>query len=115
MDDTPAIVERYYELIAAGDPERLAMLYTADGEVIRYDGVASGKAEIEQYYRDYLAARTGLALRQIDNVRNNGDVLLWDALLDSDRGVLQTIDVVVLDDEGKIRNHIPGFRGYWGR
>jgi hypothetical protein len=112
---TPAIVDRFYELIGAGDVDRLVMLYSPDGEVVRYDGVASGASEIDAYYRGYLAGRPGLAMRQIDQVRLAGDVLMWDALLDSDVGILQTIDVVILDQEGLIRRHIPGFRGYWGR
>lgn len=104
-----------YELIAEGDIDRLAMLYAADGEIVRYDGVASSTPEIRQYYRAYLASRPGLKLRQIDKVRHAGDVVMWDALLDSDDGILQTVDVLILDGEGLIRRHIPGFRGYWGR
>ncbi len=115
MNTAPAIVDRFYELIGAGDIDRLVMLYSPDGEVVRYDGVASGPLEIDAYYRGYLAGRPGLALREIVQVRHAGEVLMWDGLLDSDVGVLQTIDVVILDDEGLIRRHIPGFRGYWGR
>ena len=40
---------------------------------------------------------------------------MWDALLDSELGLLQTVDVVILDDDGLIWRHIPGFRGYWGQ
>jgi predicted SnoaL-like aldol condensation-catalyzing enzyme len=115
MDNAPAIIDRLYELIEAGDVERLAMLYSSDGEIIRYDGVASGKAEIIAYYRDHLARHPGSALRQVDKVQTAGDVLMWDALVDSHAGVRQTIDVIILDGEGLIRRHIPGFRGYWGR
>jgi hypothetical protein len=115
MHNAPAIIDRFYELIKAHDAERLSMLYAPDGEIIRYDGVATGHREIEIYYRGYLAGRPGLALRQLDKIRDSGDVLMWDALVDSDVGVLQTIDVVILDDDGLIRSHIPGFRGYWGR
>ena len=115
MHNAPAIIDRFYELLEVNDAERLAMLYTPDAEIIRYDGVASGRREIEVYYRGYLAGRPGLVLHQIDKIRDHGDVLMWDALVDSDAGVLQTIDVVILDDDGLIRSHIPGFRGYWGR
>ena len=115
MHNAPAIIDRFYELIQANDAQRLAMLYAPTAEIIRYDGVASGQREIEVYYRGYLAGRPGLKLRQIDKIRDSGDVLMWDALVDSDVGVLQTIDVVILDDDGLILTHIPGFRGYWGR
>ena len=115
MHNAPAIIDRFYELIKAHDAERLAMLYSPNAEIIRYDGVASGQREIEVYYRGYLAGRPGLTLRQLDKIRDSGDVLMWDALVDSDRGVMQTIEVVILDDDGLILTHIPGFRGYWGR
>ena len=91
------------------------MLYSPDGEVVRYDGVASGRSEIDAYYRGYLAGPPRPLAARDRQVRHAGDVLMWDGLLDSDVGVLQTIDVVILDDEGLIRRHIPGFRGYWGR
>lgn len=115
MDGAHAIIDRLYELLAAGDVERLAMLYSADGEIIRYDSIASTRSEIEAYYRDFLARHPGSKLRHIDKVRQAGDVLMWDALVDTDAGIRQTVDVVILDDEGLIRRHIPGFRGYWGR
>jgi hypothetical protein len=115
MHNAPAIIDRFYELIQANDAERLAMLYAPTAEIIRYDGVASGRREIEVYYRGYLAGRPGMALRQLDKIRDSGDVLMWDALVDSDYGVMQTIEVVILDEDGLILNHIPGFRGYWGR
>lgn len=115
MHNAPAIIDRFYELIRAKDVERLAMLYAPNAEIIRYDGVASGQREIEAYYRGFLAGRPGMTLRQLDKIRDSGDVLMWDALVDSDAGVMQTIDVVILDDNGLILTHIPGFRGYWGR
>ena len=115
METAPAIVDRLYELIEAGDPERIAMLYAPDGEIVRYDGVAASPSEIVQYFRSYLAGRPGIALREIVKVVHSGDVLMWDALLDSNAGVMQTIDVVILDSDGRIRRHVPGFRGYWGR
>jgi ketosteroid isomerase-like protein len=115
MHNAPAIIDQYYDLMKSRDAERLAALYAPDAEIIRYDGVASGRREIEVYYRGYLAGRPGLALRQIDKIRDSGDVLMWDALVDSETGILQTIDVVILDDNGLIVTHIPGFRGYWGR
>ena len=115
MHNAPAIIDRFYELLKVHDAQTLAMLYASDAEIIRYDGVASGRREIEVYYRGYLAGRPGLALHKIDKIRDHGDVLMWDALVDSDVGVLQTIDVVILNDDGLILTHIPGFRGYWGR
>ena len=72
MDGAHAIIDRLYELLAAGDVERLAMLYSGDGEIIRYDSIASTRAEIEAYYRDHLARHPGSKLRHIDKVRQAG-------------------------------------------
>lgn len=114
METARLFVDRYYELLAAGDVERLAMLYADEAEIVRYDGVAKTGDEIRAYFHEYLDQRPGLKLRQIDQLRRAEDVLLWDAMLDSDGGVLQTVEVMILDDDGRIRRHIPGFRGYWG-
>ena len=114
METVRLFVDRYYELLAAGDVDRLAMLYADEAEIVRYDGVARTPGEIHSYFGDYLGKRPGLKLRQIDQLRRAEDVLLWDAMLDSDAGVLQTVEVMILDEDGRIRRHIPGFRGYWG-
>lgn len=114
METARLFANRYYELINAGDVERLAMLYADDGEIVRYDGVANTPDAIADYYRRKLVDHPGLKLRQIDQIRRADDVLMWEALVDSDGGVLQTVEVMILDEDGRIRRHIPGFRGYWG-
>jgi Nuclear transport factor 2 (NTF2) domain len=114
METARLFVDRYYELLAAGDVERLTMLYLDEAEIVRYDGVAKTPTEIRSYFKKYLDQRPGLKLRQVDQLRRAEDVLLWDALLDSDAGVLQTVEVMIVDEDGRIRRHIPGFRGYWG-
>lgn len=114
MDNARNFVQRFYDLLVAGDVDRLVMLYADDAEIVRYDGVATTPDELTAYFRAYIAQHGGLALRQIDQVRRADDVLIWDAMLDSDAGIMQTVDVMLLDADGRIRRHIPGFRGYWG-
>lgn len=114
METARLFVTRYYELLSAADVERVTMLYADDCEIVRYDGVASDHAAIAEYYRAYLERHPGVKLREIDQLRRAGDVLMWDALVDADEGVMQTVEVMILDDDGRIRRHIPGFRGYWG-
>lgn len=114
METARLFADRYYELLASGDVQRLSMLYADGAEIVRYDGVASTPDEIADYYRVYLERHPGLALRQIDQIRRAGDVMLWDALVDSRAGVMQTVEVMILDDDGRVTRHIPGFRGYWG-
>ena len=108
-------VDRFYTLLAAGDIDAVVGLYADDGEIIRYDGVADTPEEIAEYLRGYLARHPGFTLRSVDQLREEDDVLMWDALVDTDNGILQTVHVVVFADDGTIHRHIPGIRGYWGQ
>lgn len=114
MSDGAAFVDRFYELLMAGDIDGVVDLYSDDAEVVRYDGVADNVGSIRAYFRNYLMHHPGFALRVVDPIREADDVLMWDALIDTDNGILMTVHVVVFDDDGRVRRHIPGVRGYWG-
>jgi len=115
MSSGTKFVDRFYTLLESGDVEGVAGLYAADGEVIRYDGVADTPDEIAAYFTDYLGRHPGFALRSVDQLREVDEVVMWDALIDTDNGILQTVHVVVFADDGSIHRHIPGIRGYWGQ
>jgi predicted SnoaL-like aldol condensation-catalyzing enzyme len=108
-------VDRYYDLLGAGDVDGIAALYGDGGEVIRYDGVAADPDQIRGYFVGFLQRHPGCSLRSVDQIREADDVLMWDALVDTDNGLLQSVHVVLFDDDGKVRRHIPGIRGYWGQ
>jgi len=112
--DIPDLVNEYYRLLGTGDIAGLVGLYGTDAEIIRYDGLARTPDDIASFFRLFLAKYPGVSLRSVDQLTQAADVLMWDALVDTDAGVLQTVDVVVLDDAESIRRHIPGIRGYWG-
>ena len=112
--DIPDLVNEYYRLLGTGDIAGLVGLYGTDAEITRYDGLARTPDDIASFFRLFLAKYPGVALRSVDQLTQAADVLMWDALVDTDAGVLQTVDVVVLDDAESIRRHIPGIRGYWG-
>lgn len=109
------LVDRYYERLADGDVDGLVALYADGAEIVRYDGVASTPVEIRGYLQGFLDRHRGAHLRSIDQMRESEDVVMWDALVDTDNGILQTVHVMVVDDDGRIRRHIPGIRGYWGQ
>ncbi len=115
MSTGSAFVERFSDLLATGDIDGIVALYEADGEVIRYDGVANTPDEIADYFRGYLARNPGYRLRSVDQLREADDVLMWDALIETEHGLLQTVHVIIFGDDGAIRRHIPGLRGYWGQ
>lgn len=109
-----AFVDRFHELADAGDIAGLVALYEPDAEIVRYDGVAETPEAIEGFYQQHLAAHPGYALESVDQVRQADDVIMWDALVNTANGVLQSVHVIVLGESGLIRRHIPGMRGYWG-
>jgi predicted SnoaL-like aldol condensation-catalyzing enzyme len=115
MSDTRGFLERFYERLGAGDVAGLTALYGPDAEIIRYDAVATTSEEVAAYFEGFLSRHPGASLQSVDQVRDADDVLMWDALVDTDAGVLQVVNVVVFDDDGLVRRHIPGIRGYWGR
>ncbi|MFW2332508.1 nuclear transport factor 2 family protein [Ilumatobacter sp.] len=115
MSSGTDFVDRFYALLGSGDVDGVVDLYAPDGEIVRYDGVADTRDQIAAYFRGHLGRHPGFSLRSIDQLREADDVLMWDALVDTDHGVLQTMHVVVFTDDGAIHRHIPGLRGYWGQ
>lgn len=113
---TPAtqLIERYYELLANGDLDGLLAMYADDAEIVRYDGVATTPEELREYHEQHRRRHPGLRLFQIDRVLVADDIVMWDAMLDTEAGYLQVAHVVVLDESGRFRRHMPGVRGYWG-
>ncbi len=108
-------LDKYYALLAAGDVDGFADLYAPDAEIVRYDGVATGREAIVDYVRTYLGQHPGFTLRSVDALRAADDVLMWDAMVDTDNGILQVVNVIVFGDDGSVHRHIPGLRGYWGK
>jgi len=107
-DDDHELVERFYEFMAGpSNPDGLADLYASDALVIRFDGMSAGSEEILTFLGDVRRRHHPYELQSIDQFTKVGDVVMWD-------GFLETTEVFVLNDEGKIERHIPGIRGYWG-
>jgi|TARA_R110002110_G_scaffold109327_1_gene272592 ketosteroid isomerase-like protein len=109
------LIDQYYATMAAGDVEALAAFYSLDALVIRFDGTSTGIAEILEFFTKMHAHYGQYELQSLDQVTESGDVLMWDALVTTSNGVVQVTEVLVLDEDGKIRRHMPGFRGFWGK
>jgi ketosteroid isomerase-like protein len=114
MRDANDTIEQYYTALGAGDIDGVLALYAEGAEIVRYDGVADTDAERRAYFGHHLVRNPGLSLNEIVAIRHADDVLMWDALINTDHGVVQVFHVVILDADGKFRRHIPGLRGYWG-
>jgi ketosteroid isomerase-like protein len=109
------LIGRFYESLAKGDLDGVVDLYSADALVIRFNATSTGPAEIREFHAGELAKHGTYELHTMDQLTESGDVLMWDALVTTSNGIIETTEVLVLDDDGKIRRHIPGFRGYWGK
>jgi ketosteroid isomerase-like protein len=109
------LIERFYESLNAKDVEAVVDLYDPDALVIRFTATSRGPSEISEFYSDVLAKHGDYELHSLDQITESGDVLMWDALVTTANGIIETTEVLVLDDAGMIRRHIPGFRGYWGK
>ena len=108
------LVDRFGKLMGDGDTAALANMYAPDAMVVLFYRMASGRHEIEQLLAGSLRSHGRYDVMSIDQYQHAGDVMMWDATVETDLGLLQTTHVVMLDDEGLIRRHIPGIRGYWG-
>lgn len=108
------LVERLIEL-RGGDHGELADMYASDAVVARQHGVARGPAEIKLFFDGYHAAHGRFDLVSLDSVTSVEDLILFEAVVETELGTLQIADVLVLDDTGSIRRHIIGQRGYWGK
>ncbi len=81
---------------------------------MRCDEVAATPDELRHYVEEHVQRNPGLRLHQIVQVLEADDVLLWDALVDTDDGIVQVVHVVIVDEDGRFRRHISGMRGFWG-
>ena len=93
----------------------LVDLYSADAVIARHEGTARGPVEIRSFLAGLLTAYGRFDVLTIDAVSACEDVVLFDATVETSTGLLQIAEVIVLDDDGLIRRHVPGLRGYWGQ
>jgi len=109
------LVEHFYRLMSTSDDVvAVTELYAPDALVIRFDGTSAGLEEISTFLEGVRARHQPYELHSIDQLTKAGDVVMWDAVVDTAKGLLETTEVFVLNDDGKIERHIPGVRGYWG-
>jgi hypothetical protein len=92
----------------------LTNLYAPDAKVVLFYRVASGRNEIRQLLESRIAAHGRYDVLSVDQFQDAGDVVMWDATVETDTGPMQTTHVVVLNADGLIQHHVPSIRSYWG-
>ena len=108
------LFDRFGKLMADGDVAALTALYAADAKVVLFYRVASGRREIRELLETRLAAHGRYDVMSVDQFQDAGDLVMWDATVETDTGPMQTTHVVILNDEGLIQHHVPSIRSYWG-
>ena len=114
MSSAADLIDRYYERLSAGDVDAVVAMYADDAEIVRSGGISQTRDDIRGYHESQLRRHPDMKLREIVDVVASDDVLVADALVDTDHGVAQFRDVIVFTDDGLFRVHVPGLRGYWG-
>ena len=108
------LVDRMGDLMSTGDVSALVEMYAPDAETVSYHRVAVGRDEIRDLLATSLASHGLYKVVSVDQYQDTGDIVMWDATVERDEGILETTHIVILDDDGLIRRHIPRIRGYWG-
>ncbi len=109
-----ALVDRFGTLMSDGDIDALAELYAPDAKVVLFYRVASGREEIRQLLASRIAAHGRYEVMSLDQFQDAGDLVMWDATVETDTGPMQTTHVAILNGEGLIQHHVPSIRSYWG-
>lgn len=109
------LVDSYYEAMNANDDDAIGALYAEDALIIRFAGSVRGRVAIVDFLRGVRAEHQPFDLHQVDRIRAKDDIVMWDAMVTTDEGVLQTTDVMVVNEDGLVDHHVLGTRGYWGR
>ena len=65
------------QLLEAGDTAALAQRYAQDAVFVRFEGTATGRAEIKKLFDDYLTENP--TIKALDNVQISDNVLIYQA------------------------------------
>jgi hypothetical protein len=116
MTRTPQeLVEALITRRVATQLDELVELYAPNAIIASHGGTAQGTAEIRSFLAGFVAAHGRFDLLSIDALTAVGDVVLFDASVETVAGVLQIAEEVIVDPEGAVSHHLLGLRGYWGR
>lgn len=107
-----ALYERQLELLAKQDVDALVdEQYTADAEIISFDFVRRGEAEIRPHFEAYLANLVSLEVISTDQFAETDDTVFFEATVRTGAyGVVRVYDAWVLKD-GRIHRHFTGRLG----
>lgn len=101
------------QLLAEGNIDELVNLYSDDAYIARFLGLIQGKAAIRSYLVGYLSTFKSFKMLSTDQFQETDDSIMYEATVETARGVIQIYDVLWIKD-AKIWRQFPGLHGYWG-
>ncbi len=102
------LFERFMARMEHGDLESLLDLFAVDAEVLAFDGVRRGHAEVGRWLAEVLVDQGPGVLVSTDRFTEDGDVVRFEATITSPEGqVRQVYGVLVLAD-GRIVRYLSG-------
>jgi hypothetical protein len=89
-------------------------MYAADAETVMYHRVAVGRDQIRDLLASSLASHGLYRVISVDQFQDTGDIVMWDATVEREEGILETTHIVILNDDGLFRRRIPRICWHWG-
>lgn len=110
--DTPAkeFYRRQVARLIAGDADALVdENYSEDAVLTSPQFIVKGKQALREHFRGYLSAVQIKEVKSTDAFVETDDTILFEATIESNHGVVQVYDAMVLED-GKIAYHFTGVK-----
>lgn len=102
--------EEQVQYLLDKDVESLVEKHYHDNAVIvSFDHIVRGKDKIKNYFNQFLNSVTIERVTSTDNFTETEDTVMFEATVESNRGVIKTFDALVLES-GRIRLQFTGVR-----
>ena len=102
------LFERFMARLEHGDLEALLDLFTDDAEVLSFDGVRRGHAEVGRWLGEMLVEQGPGVLVSTDRFAEEGGVVRFEATITSPEGQVRQIYGVLVFVEGRIVRFLSG-------
>ncbi len=107
-----AFYERQLEFLGNKDIEGLIINnYTEDAELLSFTNYIVGRAALIEYFKGYVAQLGYIKLISTEKYTETNDSMFFEATMEVAGGVAAVYDVFVMEN-GKIRRHFTGLRGF---
>lgn len=104
--------ERQLDFLIQKDVEGLIVNnYTEDAELLSFTNHIVGRAALIEYFTGYIAQLGYIKLISTDKYTETDDSMFFEATMEVAGGIAEVYDVFVMQD-GKIRRHFTGLRGF---